>query len=137
MSQTPIVQTDRLYLGHGTEFVHVNPGGSNWASARGCGDAPLVSSWLNARHQSSFSINGEQWTPATTGEIAAARDLWGGVCRCERLTAAPTGPQPTVDVTVEQRMPLWERAAVALGGVLIVVCSVLMIWGGVVLGGVR
>jgi hypothetical protein len=136
VSQTNIVQTDRLYLGEGTNFVHVNPGAKTWAGARGCADNPLVTSFLNARHQREFVIDGAKWTAATPDQEKAARDLWGGVCRCERAEAQPsTLPFPTVEVPV--RMAWWERAAAALGAVFIVVCTVLMIWGGVVLGGVR
>lgn len=136
MSQTPIVQTDRLYLGHGTNFVHVNPTAETWAGARGCADNPLVSSYLKAPHQREFVIDGNTWTPATPSQVAAARDLWGGVCRCERAEAAPsTIPFPAVEVP--DRMAGWERAAAVTGAVFIVVCTALMIWGGVVLGGVR
>lgn len=136
MSQTPIVQTDRLYLGHGTNFVHVNPGAETWAAVRGCADAPLVSSFIRARRQSAFVVDGVEWTPATPGQIKAARDLWGGVCRCERAEASPT-TMPVQVVEVPDGMAWWERAAAALGAVFIVVCTVMFIWGGFVLGGVR
>lgn len=135
MSQTTIVQTDRLYLGYGTNFVHVNPGAEDFAGTRGCADPKLTSSFMRAPRQSIYTVDGQNWGRATGGEIAAARDLWGGVCRCERVEAQPS-TIPGQVVEVPDRMAWWERAAAALGGALIVVCAGLMIWAGV-LGGVR
>ena len=123
MSHTHIVQTDRIYLGHGTDFVHVNPDGEDWAGTRGCADPQLVTSYLRAPRQATFIVDGALWGRVTPREATAAQDLWGGVCRCERAAQVDT------DVSVDEVDPWIERVAESLCLVVLPVCVIAFIAG--------
>lgn len=123
MAQEVTIQADRLYLGVGAHFVHVNPEGSDWAGTRGCADPKLVSSFLRAPRQEMFLVEGTLWSRATSGEVAAARDLWGGVCVCERLALVDA------DVSTDEVDPWIDRVASGLALVLIPVAALSFVVG--------